>query len=201
MRTTHVKISPRRALVALSAAAMLGACSSVTVNTDWNTNIDFTQYKTYAWLPDTVDKDLAPFAISNLQTAVDAQLQKHGLQKVTSDPNLYVTFRAHKSSYTQYTTVSTGYGYGAGWGGWGCYGCMGGAYGGVSTTSAQQVPTGNLILVLVDPKINEMVWRSNASADLESDMAGRQQQLQSALQQMFEGFPPKKGQMPGQSEY
>jgi hypothetical protein len=196
-----VNIISRRALVALAAAAMLGACSSVTVNTDWNTTLDFTQYKTYAWLPDTVDKDLSPFAQQNIQSAIDGELQKHGLSKVTSDPNLYITFRAHMSSYTQYTTVSTGYGYGGGWGGWGCYGCMGGAYGGVSTTSAQQIPTGNLIVVLVDPKKNEMVWRSNAKADIASDMAGRQQQLQSAMEQMFQGFPPKKGQMPGATEY
>ena len=196
-----MNMSTRRALVALAAAALLGACSSVTVNTDWNTSIDFSKYKTYAWLPDTVDKDLAPFAVQNLQSAIDAQMAKHGFTKVATDPDLYITFRAHKSSYTQYTTVSTGYGYGGGWGGWGCYGCMGGAYGGVSTTSAQQVPTGNLIVVLVDPKINEMVWRSNAKADIAEDMAGRQQQLQSAMEQMFNGFPPKKGQMPGQSEY
>ena len=196
-----MNISTRRALVALAAAVTLGACSSVTVNTDWNTSLDFTKYKTYAWLPDTVDKDLAPFTIQNLQTAIDGALQKHGMTKVTSDPDLYVTFRAKTGSYTQYTTVSTGYGYGAGWGGWGCYGCMGGMYGGVSTTSASQVPTGNLIVVLVDPKMNEMVWRSNAKADLASDMSGRAEQLNSAMEQMFQGFPPKKGQMPGQNEY
>ena len=55
-------LSLRPAVLALAAAATLAACSSVTVNTDWNTNLDFTQYKTYAWLPDTVDKDLSPFA-------------------------------------------------------------------------------------------------------------------------------------------
>ena len=187
----------RTSLALVAAVAVLGACSSVTVNTDWNTNIDFTQYKTYAWLPDTVDKSLSPFAQQNLQTAINGALQKHGLTEVKSDPQLYVTFRASQHSTTQYTTVSTGYGYGAGWGGWGCYGCYGGGGVGYSTTTAQQIPTGNLIVVLVDPKINEMVWRSNASAEIASDMSGRASQLQQAMSQMFEGFPPKKGQTPG----
>lgn len=192
-----------KSLAVLAVVAVLGACSSVTVNTDWNTNLDFTQYKTYAWLPDTVDKELPAFAKQNLTAAIDVALQKHGLTQTTSDPSLYITFRAKRSSYTQYTTVSTGYGYGGGWGGWGGYGYGygGGMYGGVSTTSAQQVPTGNLIIVLVDPKLNEMVWRSNASADLDTDQAGRTAQVQDALTQMFQNFPPKKGQLPGDTKY
>lgn len=189
----------RKTFAVVAAVAVLGACSSVTVNTDWNTNLDFSAYKTYAWLPDTVDKDLPAFASQQLQNAVDAQLTKHGLTKVASDPQLYITFRAKRSSYTQYTTVSTGYGYGYGYGSWGCYGCYGG--GGVSTTSAQQVPTGNLIIVLVDPKLNEMVWRGNAKADLASDQADRAQQVLDALEQMFQAFPPKKGQLPGATGY
>jgi Domain of unknown function (DUF4136) len=195
-----VNLLTRRSLPVLAAAALLAACSSVTVNTDWNTNIDFTKYKTYAWLADTVDKDLPPFAAQNLTNAINQQLQQHGLTEAKSDPELYVTFRAKVHSYTQYTTTTTGmgYGYGYGWGGWGCYGCGGGMA--VSTTSAQQIPAGNLIVVLVDPKINEMVWRASASADLQSDMEGRASQLKDAMKQMFAQFPPKKGQLPG-SEY
>ena len=121
---------------------------------------------------------------------------------MTADPQLYVTFRAKRSSTTQYTTVSTGYGYGAGWGGWGYYGGYG--YGGgmgVSTTSQQQIPTGNLIVVLVDTKLNRMVWRSNAKAELSDDQEGRAQQLKSAMSQMFQQFPPKKGEQPGATGY
>ncbi len=87
--------------------------------------------------------------------------------------------------------MSSGYGYGAGWGGWGGYG-YGGYYGGmgyggvgVSTTTQQQIPMGNLIVVLVDTKLNEMVWRGNAKAEIAEDMQGRAQQLESAMNQMF----------------
>jgi hypothetical protein len=202
-----VKIISGKTLTAFAGtvalAAVLGACSSVTVNTDWNSSLDFTQYKTFAWLPDTVDTELEPFAQERLTTAITAELVKHGLTQVKSDPQLYVTFRAKRHAETRYTTVSTGYGYGAGWGGWGGYGYGYPGYGGVgvSTTSAQQIPMGNLIVVLVDPKLNQMVWRSNAKAELADDAAGRAQQLQQAMAQMFQQFPPKKGQVPGASEY
>jgi len=200
-----VKLTPRIAVSTVAGAialVALAACSSVTVNTDWNSSIDFSQYKTFAWLPDTVDKDIDSFAQDRLTNAITAELVKHGLTKVTADPQLYVTFRAKRSSSTQYTTVSTGYGYGAGWGGWGYYGGYG--YGGgmgVSTTSEQQIPQGNLIVVLVDPKLNQMVWRSNAKADLADDQEGRAQQLKSAMEQMFSQFPPKKGAQPGATGY
>ena len=198
-----MKLISRSTLTAfgIALAATLGACSSVKVNTDWNSSIDFTQYKTFAWLPDTVDKNLPPFAQERLTTAITGELVKHGLTEVKADPSLYVTFRAARDARTQYTTVSTGYGYGAGWGGWGGYGY--GGYGGmgVSTTSQEVIPTGNLIVVLVDPKINRMVWRGNASADLSDDASERMQQLKEAMSQMFGQFPPKKGQIPGSSEY
>jgi CubicO group peptidase (beta-lactamase class C family) len=198
-----VKLISRKSLVAFAAsvafAAALGACSSVTVNTDWNSAIDFSQYKTFAWLPDTVDKNLPPFAQERLTTAITGELVKRGLKQVTADPELYVTFRATRDARTQYTTVSSGYGYGYGygWGGWGGYG--GGM--GVSTTSQQVIPTGNLIVVLVDPKINQMVWRGNASADLSDDAGERMQQLKEAMSQMFGEFPPKKGAIPGATQY
>jgi len=199
-----VKLSPRSAISAVAGAlalSALAACSSVTVNTDWNSSIDFSQYKTFAWLPDTVDKDLEPFAHQRLTNAITAELEQHGLKMVTADPQLYVTYRAKRSSTTQYTTVSTGYGYGAGWGGWGYYGGYGYGGMGVSTTSQQQIPQGNLIVVLVDPKLNQMVWRSNAKAELSDDQEGRAQQLKSAMSQMFQQFPPKKGEQPGATGY
>jgi hypothetical protein len=193
--------SPVRSFAALAAAAALTAslagCSSVTVNTDWNTSIDFTKFKTFAWLPDTVDKKLSPFAQQRLQTAITGELVKHGLTQATADPDLYVTFRADVSSRTQYTTVSTGYGYGAGWGGW--YGYGGGM--GMSTTTSQQIPSGNLVVVLVDPRINQMVWRSTAKADVDQDEQGRAEQLKQAMSQMFSQFPPKKGELPGTTQY
>jgi hypothetical protein len=206
-----VNLISRRTLTALAGAAslaVLGACAnSVEVNTDWNPNVDFTQYKTFAFLPDTVDKGLPPFANDRLKAAIDSALKKRGLTEAASDPQLYVTYRANTHKETQYTTVSTGYGYGAGWGGWGGYG-YGGYYGGmgyggvgVSTTTQQQIPMGNLIVVLVDSKLNEMVWRGNAKAEIAQDMQGRAQQLESAMNQMFYAFPPKKGQQPGASEY
>ena len=83
----------------------------------------------------------------------------------------------------------------------GYYGGMGYGGVGVSTTTQQQIPMGNLIVVLVDSKLNEMVWRGNAKAEIAQDMQGRAQQLESAMNQMFYAFPPKKGQQPGASEY
>jgi hypothetical protein len=46
-----------------------------------------------------------------------------------------------------------------------------------------------------------MVWRSNAKAELADDMSGRASQLKDAMSQMFQEFPPKKGQTPGSTGY
>ena len=193
----NVKLNSRSAISTVAGAlalVVLAACSSVTVNTDWNSSIDFSQYKTFAWLPDTVDKDLEAVR------APAPHCGDHGgagealaLKSVTADPQLYVTYRAKRSSTTQYTTVSTGYGYGAGWGGWGYYGGYGYGGVGVSTTSQQQIPTGNLIVVLVDPSSTR--WSGARTRRPSSPMitGARVQQPRGRHVPTVRAVPPEEG--------
>jgi hypothetical protein len=183
--------SARRAAVraiGLMAAVLLGACSSLNVNTDWNTTIDFTKYKTWNFKQDTLP--YSTFTQERIRQEIGSALEKKGLARTETDPQLILVYRVNLSHQTQYTTVSTGYGYGPAWGGYGGWG------GGVSTTSAQQIPLGALTIALVDPKLNQLVWRGEADAQL-SDTESNAQLVQQAIQQMFQQFPPKAGVMPG----
>ncbi|HUO51790.1 MAG TPA: DUF4136 domain-containing protein [Gemmatimonadaceae bacterium] len=184
---------PRRSLALLAAAAVLGACSTLTVNSDWNTTIDFTQYKTWNFKNDTLP--YSTFTQERIRQEIATTLASKGLTRDTLNPQLIVIYRVNLSSQTQYQTVSTGgYGYGPAWGGWG--------YGGVgySTTTQTQIPIGALTIAIVDPKLNQLVWRGEADSQL-SDNQSNAQLVQQAIQQMFQQFPPKKGEMPSNSNF
>jgi hypothetical protein len=200
-RTPNVKTPSRNSLRALAGAAalaaVLGACSSLNVNTDWNTTLDFTKYKTWDFKQDTLP--YATFTQERVRSEIASTLMSKGLTRSETNPDLIVIWRANTSSTTQYTTVSTGYGYGPAWGGYGYYG---GGYGGVgmSQTTAQQIPNGALTIAIVDSKLNQLVWRGEASAQLDNGQSNAQL-IQQAIQQMFAQFPPKPGTMPGSTNF
>jgi hypothetical protein len=185
--STGMRLS-RRALVGVAgglAAGVMAACSTLNVNTDWNTTIDFTQ--------DTLP--YSTFTQERLRSDIAATLSSKGLSRDERDPQLIVIYRINLSSQTQYTTVNSGgYGYGPAWGGWG-YGGVG-----VSTTTQHQIPYGALTIAIVDPKLNQLVWRGEADAEL-SDSQSNAQMAQEAIQRMFAQFPPKKGEMPGNTNF
>src|SRR5664279_5431298 len=143
-----------RAFSVAAVAAAMG-CSSLTVNTDWNTTIDFTQYKTWNFKVDTLP--YSTFTQARIRQAIANEMMNHGVTRDTLNPQLLVVYRINLSSQTQVQTVGYGgYGYGPAWGGYGGYW---GGYGGVgvSTTSVTQIPPGALTLAMVDTKLNQLV--------------------------------------------
>lgn len=194
MRARNAGRSLARVVGVAATLAVLGACSSLTVNTDWNTTIDFTKYKTFNFKADTLP--YSTFTQERLRSTIANALLSKGVARSETDPDLILVYRVNMTKQTQYTTVSTGgYGYGPAWGGYGGYGGVG-----VSQTTAQQIPYGALTIAIVDPKLNQMIWRGEADAQL-SDSESNAQLVQDAITQLFAQFPPKKGVMPGSNNF
>jgi hypothetical protein len=168
----------------LSLAALVGlaACSTLSVHTDYDPAAPFHNYRTYSWHDD------APVANQLLDrrivAAVDKELTAKGLKRVDSGGDVFATYHGAVDKRMDISTV--GYGYG----GW--YG----PYGGVSSThtSVNEIPTGTLIVDLVDAKSNQMVWRGTAEDDLRSSSSPEQaqQRVDDAVKEMFHKFPPGK---------
>jgi hypothetical protein len=182
----------------VAAAASLAACSTLTVNSDWNTTIDFTKYKTWNFKQDTLP--YSTFTQERIRQTIGSTLMSKGLTRDESNPELVVVYRVNLRQETQYTTVSTGgYGWGPAWGGYGgYYGGYGGM--GVSSTTQQQIPYGALTVAIVDSKLNQLVWRGEADAQL-GDNDSNAQLVQQAVAQMFQQFPPKAGEMPSNNNF
>lgn len=169
----------------LVGTALVAACSSITTSADFDPSTDFSKYKTYSW------KDVEPMqnqlAEARIKAAVDSALASKGLRKVESDSDLWVVVHARLSKETQISTYNSGWGYG-GWGGyrWGAGG------GGMSTSTVNEIPVGNLTIDLVDASKKQMVWRGEASKTLDPSASPetKQKNIDEAVQKMFAGYPP-----------
>src|ERR1700674_6043431 len=92
----HMKFVHRTAINALFSLAMLGAAFAQHVQTDFDHQANFSQYKTYSWQQIQPANSLWDARIKN---AVDAQLAAKGLTQVDSGGDVAIV--AIKTTQTQ----------------------------------------------------------------------------------------------------
>lgn len=170
---------------------MLGNAHAQDVRYNFDKDADFSKFKTYTWvvLKDAVQLD--NIMDKNIKSAVDEELAKKGLTKVDSDKaDLYIGYQGSVSQDKEFTSYSSGWGYGPGW-----YG--GGWYGPSSTMTTGQtntIYTGQLVLDMYDSAHKDLVWRGVVSKTLDTKAKPEKQQknLAKAMSKLLKNYPPTK---------
>jgi len=185
----------KRWILAMVALCTLGGISAIAqdVRYDFDKDKDFLKYKTYKWVSVQGADKVDDLTAKQLMAAIDAELTKKGLTKTDSDnADLYVNYETAIGSEKQYTTYSSGWGYGPGWGaGW--YG-----YGGTpsSTTygSTSTVYVGQLDVSMYDSRQKQLVWRGIASKTLDPNAKPdkKEKNINKAVQKLLKNYPPQQ---------
>jgi hypothetical protein len=187
------KFPEARALVLTGLVLILAVaagCSTMRIETDWDTTADFSGLHTYAWLPEP-DRSAEPPRVDNtllarrVHRAVDAELAQRGIAKVDAkDADFLVTYHAAQDSKLDVQTVNTGFGYTVGTWGWG--------FG--TETYVRSYDEGTLILDIVDPKTHQLEWRGWAIAEVRPSATPeeREARINEAVHRMLARFPPKQ---------
>jgi hypothetical protein len=175
-------------LVLVLGALMIGAnyAAAQKVAVNYDTKVDFTQYKTYKWVDitgATYPNQLQDLMIRN---AIDSSLKMKGMVRQDSGSvSLYVGYQLTTQQQTQLNTFGTGggaWGYGGGWGG----------MGGMSTTTTSTLTDGTLAVDLYDPNLKQLVWQGTATKTLNpsSNAEKNQANMQKATNKIFQNYPP-----------
>ncbi len=164
--------------------SLLFAVSAVAqkINVDWDRTENFSNFHTYAW--QTSPHPAKGLWDQRIIDGVDKQLQSKGLQKVESDPDVWVVYS--NSIKDQKQVVGTGYNMGPGWG-WGYWG-------GPTTTTYNTFVTkeGTLVLELANSKDHQLLWRGSATATISDNSNKNIKTLDNALNKLFKNFPPSE---------
>ena len=175
-------------VTALAGILVLAGCSTVETKADWDTAVDFSQYKTFSIIPAKEVQN--PMVRQRVDNAIVATLGEKGLTKAGEDADLLVGAYGSVGSQTQIDSYGYG-GYGYPYGGPWRYGYWGGV--GMTTTTVREVPVGTLVIDLVDAKAKKLVWRGTASAVISGSRSPEemQQKINGAIDKMFYKYPPK----------
>jgi Domain of unknown function (DUF4136) len=161
--------------VALLFAASVTLFAQLKV--DWDRNVSFANFKTYNWGKGTPLQN--SIWDQRVVDGIDRQLAAKGLQKVDekSSPDLIVVYHAAIGTTVEVSTMGTG-GWGWRWGG------------GMTTTSVDKIPVGQLSVDIGDATTKKLVWLASASDTLSDNPDKNQKKLKSTLEKMFTKFPP-----------
>lgn len=152
------------------------------VTTDYAPGTDFSQYKSYTWGEGRPARN--PLVAQRIVAGIDAQLAAKGLRKAAEGESvdLIVTYQTATDTKTEINSYNTG-----GWGGWGW-----GWGGGITQTTVNKIPVGQLIVDLGDVKAKKFVWRGMATGTISDNPEKMNKTLDKALVKMFEKYPPKQ---------
>jgi hypothetical protein len=164
---------------------LLGGCSRITVGVDYDPSWDFGALRTYDWLPDPEPTSRDPRTDNTLlagrvHRAVDRALAAKGYEKQTDgEPDFLVAYHTLVEEKTDVRTIGT-YGFSR--------------WGGFADTYVYQYEQGTLLIDIIDPKENALLWRGIAVAVIDrydGTPESREQKINEAVAKIIDRFPPR----------
>jgi hypothetical protein len=185
-----MKATTRVTIYGAFLVVLLGSAFGQHIQTDFDHQANFSQYKTYSWQEIKPANSLWDARIKN---AVDAQLSAKGWAQVNSGGDVAIV--AIKTTQTQRTLHTFYDNYGDFGGGWGWRGFGGGGFGGFgeSDTTEQDYKEGTLVIDMFDARTKQLIWRGSAEDMLSNKAEKNEKNLEKGVAKMFKDFPPGSG--------
>ena len=181
-----------KALKFLSALLVFvfASCSTVFVNTDYDKNVDFSQYKTYAFYKNGIDKvEISDLDKKRILRAIDEQMLAKGFTK-SENPDMLINIftKTREQVDVNQFNAGWGYGWGFGWNPWMWGGGMGMGVGNTVSTRTE----GTLFIDLIDTKKKEMFWQGEGQGHLTKKMDKKDANINDFVTKILANYPPTK---------
>jgi len=158
------------------------------IKTGYDKSADFSQYKTYAWIPRATPAT-NPILATIIDHDIDYELNEKGLRKVASNADLLV------QSYGGAGEVVGGYAAEPGYTGTGGYAMPGTTMwgGSLPATPVPQIMHGTITVDLIDARQKHLVWRATAKGKMDYNKRSKLlEQANKAVSEIFKKYPPSK---------
>lgn len=176
---------------ALLALTIATAALAQDVRYNFDKNTDFSQLRTYKWVDIKGAQQVNSLTDKEIKTAVDSELAQKGLTKVEDgNADILVGYQAAVDQNKQFTSYSSGWGYGPGWYGGGWYGPAGG----MTTGTTLTIYTGQLALDMYSPQGHDLIWRGIVSKSIDPKAKPEKQEknLNKAVAKLLKNYPPEE---------
>lgn len=166
----------------LLVVLILNSCKSIQVGMDYDTSVDFSQYKTFAFHKSSIDKvEISDLDKRRILKAIDSTLIQKGLFK-SQTPDLLVSIntKAHEKVYVN----QMNYGWGFGW--------NPAFFGSPNMMYTDTVVEGILFIDLIDAKTKNLIWQGKGTGNLELEAHAKEAKIKEFVTQILAQYPPTK---------
>ena len=161
----------------------VASCSSIKVYSDYDNKVDFSQYKTYAFHKNGIDKvEISELDKKRILNAIDSELSKKGMVK-SQNPDLLINIFTKERERIDVNQYNAGFGYGWGYG-WNPY------FWGGRSTSVISSTEGTLYIDLIDAKKKELVWQGMGTGFLTQNMDKKEARIAEFVTEIMAKYPP-----------
>ncbi|WP_340064838.1 DUF4136 domain-containing protein [Ascidiimonas aurantiaca] len=177
-----------RFILPLVAAMVLTSCASVRVATDFDRQVNFTEFKSFAFFKPGIDKaEISDLDKKRILRAIEAELTSKGFVK-SEEPDLLVSiFTNEKERVDVWNNWGWGWGPGWGWGwGWGPGWGWGGNFSTVTTRTE-----GVLYIDIINAENKELVWQGKGTGYLTDNMEKKEARIREFVREILLQYPPQ----------
>ena len=160
---------------------VFASCSTVRVATDFDKEVNFNQYNSFAFFKPGIDKaEISDLDKKRILRAIETELTAKGMS-ISETPSLLVSiFTKERQRVDVY---NNNFGYGWGWNPW--------YYGGYNSSNISRSTEGTLYIDLIDAKTNNLVWQGMGNADLvTSSIEKKEERIREIVMKILAEYPP-----------
>jgi len=162
---------------------LLASCEAVRVNADYDKNVDFSKFKTFAYYKAGIDKvEISDLDKKRILRSIDEIMIAKGFTK-NENPDLLINIFTKSREQINVNQFNSSWGYGWRFG-WNPYG-----YGGQTTVSSST--EGTLYIDLIDAKKKEMIWQGEGQGDLTKNHENKDENIKEFVRKILEQYPPR----------
>lgn len=169
-------------LLILTLSVVLNSCATIDVATDYDREVNFDKYQTYAFFKPGIDQaEISDLDKKRILRAIDFELSQKGMTK-SENPDLLISIFTQTKEKVNVYQNNFGYGWG-----WNPY-----FWGGVGGVSSYTSVEGTLFIDLIDEERNELVWQGLGTDVLSQNMERKEEKIREIVKEILEEFPPER---------
>lgn len=171
----------------LLSIAFLSSCSSIKVTSDYDSEVNFNQYKTFAFYKPGIDKaDISSLDKKRVLRAIESELSAQGYTKSSNPDFLVSIFTKSRRKVNINQNNNLGYGFGWGWNPWMWNGMN-------SNVNVSQFTEGTLFVDFIDKEKKELVWQGIGTGALSlQNKEKKEARIKEFVKEIISMFPPGK---------
>jgi hypothetical protein len=186
-------------LLALPVLALivLSSCTSVRVLSDYDKEVNFSSYKSYAFYKTGIDKaQISDLDKKRILRAIESEMAAKGFVK-SENPDVLVSIFTKEREQVDVYSNNFGWGMGGGFGGWGWggfgpgfgWGGFGPGWGGNNVSTRTE---GSLYIDFIDTEKRELVWQGKGDGTLNTtrNIEKKELRIKKFVSEILTQYPP-----------